>query len=182
MLKKIYKERDNSINQMWKRQPVWNKAILSAAVADGGVLIFTLASMFVNIPAFLPAVLVGAVYYGYVVIAQKRRLHFLRMLSLAGIGLSIATAAMFAFFESPMLIIVLFTAYGCIGVLWGLLLLQLRKEFKTLVIVLSVLSIITNGMYALLFFNPMLSIIGFYLSMPSTVIEIIFLVRAAKKN
>ena len=164
-----------------RRPQGWNKAILSAAVADGSALILAILSMFVEVPAVIPSFLVGIVYYGYVVIAQRKRLPLLRVLSWSGVLLSVAAILLFTFFESKARILLLFTAYGCVGVLLGLSVLQLRKEFKTLVVALSFLLIITNGVYAIILFRPELSIAGFYMSMPTAIVEIMFLVKAAMK-
>ena len=169
------------MKEMQKKSKMLNRAILCAAIADGWALLLAVASFFKEVPAFIPSILVGIVYYGYVVIAQKKRLHLLQVLSFAGIALSVVAAVMFAFFESKAWIMILFTAYGLVGFFSGIALLQLSKEFKTLVIVLSFLLMLTNGLYALIFLNPALSMLGFYISMPTTIIEVLFLINVAKK-
>ncbi len=175
-----YKER-NASECMREQRRAWNKAILGAAVADGCALVLAVLSMFVEVSAVVPSVLVGAVYYGYVRIAQKKKLRLLQGVSWAGVLLSVAAIAMFAFFESRMRIMLLFMAYGIVGVLVGICLVQLWKEFKALCVLLSFLLILTNGVYAVILLWPNLSPVGFYLSMPTAIAEIIFLVMAAKK-
>lgn len=158
-----------------------NKIVLFASLSTIIAFVLDTLSLFIAIPP-ISQFFVIAVFYGYFIIAQKKKLLFLKKMSLLGIIYSIISVFIaYKFSENILLLIYYLTFGGILFTIFGISLWQLRKQFKGLATALSILTVITSLQFTLVLLAPEFIILGRLMQIPTTIIEAILLFKAARK-
>ncbi len=120
---------------------------------------------------------------GFILIGEKLKNQFLVAISyvmiMIGIIFSIYDLFLLAYpsLEPKALDFIILFLFGIVSIFFGISLLQLKKKFGAIAKATAILEIITGITLATIF----LSFIGLILIIPTTILEIIILYRAAKK-